>query len=420
VRKHPNADRLNLATVHGHQVVVGLEAKEGDRGVFFPCDGQLSEAMAEANDLVGYTDPATGEKKGGFFAKNRRVRAQKFRGEKSDGFFIELDKLAFTGYDLSTLEDGFAFTELGGVQVCQKYYTPATRAKMSRPGQARKQRNLIFPEHIDTAQFRYNSHRIPVGAVVYITEKAHGTSGRYGNVAETTPMSGWQKFWAKLAGFIGRFDPATEFFGYQHLSGSRRVVLDKQPEAASYYGTNSFREDVVAGIELHKGEVLYFEIVGDVAEGQPIMPVHTVKDELKDIQKQYGKKMDYRYGTLSGEHKMLVYRVTRLNEDGVETDLSWQQVKQRCKELGLQTVPELDMMFTTDDSDISRQMLTDTVEALTDGPSTLDSSHIREGVVVRVESDQGTWFFKNKSWAFGVLEGYIKDSDTYVDTEEAA
>jgi hypothetical protein len=29
-------------------------------------------------------------------------------------------------------------------------------------------------------------------------------------------------------------------------------------------------------------------------------------------------------------------------------------------------------------------------------------------------------FLKNKSWTFGVLEGYLKEDDTLVDTEEVA
>lgn len=41
VREHPNADRLKLADIRGVQVVVGLNAQEGDLGIFFPEDGRL-------------------------------------------------------------------------------------------------------------------------------------------------------------------------------------------------------------------------------------------------------------------------------------------------------------------------------------------------------------------------------------------
>ena len=38
VKPHPNADRLQLGYVNGIQVIVGLDAKDGDIGAFFPCD----------------------------------------------------------------------------------------------------------------------------------------------------------------------------------------------------------------------------------------------------------------------------------------------------------------------------------------------------------------------------------------------
>ncbi len=50
-RPHPNADKLQLATVTGMQVIVGLDVKDKELGVFFPSDGQLSNQFCELNDL---------------------------------------------------------------------------------------------------------------------------------------------------------------------------------------------------------------------------------------------------------------------------------------------------------------------------------------------------------------------------------
>lgn len=102
-------------------------------------------------------------------------------------------------------------------------------------------------------------------------------------------------------------------------------------------------------------------------------------------------------------------------------DLSWPQVKKRAKELGLECVPELPCPVNP-----SPEVLVETVKAHTewpDGtprPSVLDHRHIREGVVVRYESEHGIGWLKNKAFAFGVLEGYLKESDEYVDAEEVA
>jgi hypothetical protein len=402
----------------GHQVVVGLDTQDNELGVFFPTDGQLSHLMCEWNNLYSGSAraklgwPVVDGEKYGFFSDKRRVRAQKFRGEKSDGFWCPMSYLDWVeGYDWDLLKEGDTFTKLGDVEICRKYYTPATLRAMANAGKAGKSkayREVVFPEHVDTGQFRYNAHRVPANAVVYITEKLHGTSGRYGHVQEFTERP-W--FWQRW--LYGK--TKTE---WKHLSGSRRVVLEKA-DGPGYYGSNTFRENLVNGLQLHKGEVLYFEIVGDVAVGQSIMPAHTVKDELKDLKKVYGDKMEYRYGCVPGEHKMFVYRITRLNEDGIETDLSWPQVQQRCAELNLMTVPEIGRLFLID-SEQGRQHLQQVVETATDGPSTLDPRQIREGVCVRVEGKDGTLFLKNKSWAFGVLEGYIKDAEDYVDLEEAS
>lgn len=39
LRKHENADRLQIATFFGNDVIVGLNTKVEDIGVYFPCDG---------------------------------------------------------------------------------------------------------------------------------------------------------------------------------------------------------------------------------------------------------------------------------------------------------------------------------------------------------------------------------------------
>lgn len=52
LRKHSNADRLQCVEVFGQNVIVDLSYKDGQRVVFFPSDGQLSEEYANDNKLV--------------------------------------------------------------------------------------------------------------------------------------------------------------------------------------------------------------------------------------------------------------------------------------------------------------------------------------------------------------------------------
>lgn len=416
-RPHPNADKLLLGDAHGYQVVVGLDTKDGELGVFFPTDGQLSEEMCEVNDLIGYTDPDTGEKKGGYFPRNRRVRSQKFRGEKSDGYWTPLTSLAWTGARLDKLTEGTKFTELNGKEVCNKYYTPATLKAMSRGAIAPRQNNY-FAKHVETEQFKNEVGRIPVNSIIYITEKLHGTSGRFGYVLDKS---------VERRTLLDRLLRRQRYSQkYTELIGTRNTILGKHT-GPSFYGSEEFRYDAIKEVEgrLHPGEILYFEIVGYTHTGSPIMGQHDVtKLQDKAFQKKYGKVMEYRYGCNpeTTPFKLFVYRITQVAEDGHVIELPWPQVKARCAILGLQHVPEwATFPYVYDEHKKEENLLIDTVNMLVEGESILDHSHIREGVVLRVEQPNGeTKFLKAKSFTFGLLEGYIKEKDDYIDAEEIA
>ena len=407
-RPHPDAQRILIGTACGHQVIVGTNTKDGDMGIFLPPDGQLSEEMCKANDLIGYTDEQ-GNKKGGFFAANRRVRAQSFRGVKSEGFWIPLDSLSWPKYNLSKLREGECFDTLNGHPICNKYYTPATLRAMKPQGLKKKLKfQVIMPEHVGTAQFKYHVSNIPLNSTIYITEKLHGTSGRYGYVPVSPVLTGWKSKAHKILDWlrqrlVGNNTPSKNIF-YNYFNGTRRVILSNdRSKQIGYYGDDSFRSDLTKGITLHKGEVLYFEIVGFIPTGRPIMGIHDIQRRTpntgtentnsRDLYKTYGPKMVYRYGAADNTCKMFVYRITMLNEDGVETDLSWPQVQHRCKQLGLVYVPSIATRCF--DENYPETALGSFVESLVEGPSFLDPSHIKEGVVLRIESDQGIQFLKH-------------------------
>jgi len=56
VREHPNADRLNLSTAAGHNVVISKDTEEGTLGIFFPSDGELGHEMCYENNLYRHTE----------------------------------------------------------------------------------------------------------------------------------------------------------------------------------------------------------------------------------------------------------------------------------------------------------------------------------------------------------------------------
>ena len=59
------------------------------------------------------------------------------------------------------------------------------------------------------------------------------------------------------------------------------------------------------------------------------------------------------------------------------------------------------------------------VEKYYDGPDPIGKSHIREGVVVRIDNRSTFTAYKHKNFSFKVLEGIIKDNSDAPDMEEA-
>jgi len=426
VRAHSNADKVQLATCHGNQVVIGLNHTEGELGIYFPSDGQLSQGFCAANNLFRKaelnSDP---EAKPGMFDENRRVRAQRFRGEVSDGFWVPLSNLDFIG-GISFVE-GFEFDELNGIQICEKYINPAT-IKAARENQGKKTRtaktSVMFKEHFDTAHFGRCLHEFDYGQTIIITEKLHGTSGRIGHVQIERDLT-WLEKIAK------RFGVQVQENEWKYLNGTRRVVLEESSGTQFHDPTIRDKAFKLFDGNLRKGETVFFEIVGYESTGASIMPkVDTTKMGDKEFTKRYGKTMPFSYGCGELQSRVYVYRMTLTDEDGHSIDYAWDDVVKRCKELGVDTVPHIRTMTlndlkedlrsaaVVDDIRTVKETFSKLVEAYGSGPSILDDTHIKEGVCVRIEGGINNKTFKFKSFEFKVLEGIIKDSGV-IDAEEA-
>jgi hypothetical protein len=436
------ADNIQIGNVCGYDVIVGKDVENGSLGIFFEEGGQLSPSYLAANDLVTRKNLTTGAREGGFFNENGRVRAIKLRGVKSEGYFAPLSSLTYLnggGFYTSILKEGDTFTSINGTEVCRRYETPATRrAAQGQPKTSKK--NKFFAEHVDTTQFRFGKDNIPVGSIIHITEKLHGTSGRFGYVLEEQEFKlprglGWL---CKVAKLFGTEIPTVHDF--THLLGTRRVILKEATRQTSYYGGDQFRTATIKDIEgrLFKGEIIYYELVGYTETGAAIMSgVDLTKLKDKSLVAQYGKTMNYSYGCdpdktgLFQDHyeamleeqdekpscALYVYRITRVTDDGHVTELSWPQVKARCEQLGLKTVPDIDgpIVYTHTFG------LEGHISGLVEGSSTLDPRHIKEGVVLRIDTPDGrTYFLKHKSFTFRLAEGMVKEDPNAVDMEEAA
>jgi len=437
VRRFPGADRIQLANCFNSQVVVGLEAKEGDIVLFFDADGQLSEQYCYENNLYNKGEMNKDPEKKGFFDHKRRVRCQAFRGEKSEAYVASLESLVFTGYDISTLSIGDKFDELNSVPICNKYITKATKGAVKNNTQSgfnKKNLKKFFPEHMDTDQLRFALDQNLVGLVT-ITAKVHGTSQRTGYVKfpKELPLAWYEKLWNKFVGLINKLPPkwanednhVNAYFhhkvdmSYRHIYGTRRVIKGQIKETDNDYRTLCAKKLIPF---IQKGEIWYYEIVGYEDTGKPIMQTVSTNDTTKEFKERFGTHMTYKYGCTIGTCDIYVYRITYQNEDGIVYELPWSQVKAKCNNAGVKHVPEVNIFVVKTEDEVKK--LKDTIAYYvdaTDIADPIDPSHIKEGYCIRVDNlETGkTKIYKEKLYWFKVLEGIIKSDDTYVDTEES-
>ena len=415
LQKHPNADKLQIAKVFGLSVIVGQDVHEGDIMVYFPSDGQLNKEFAEYCNLLRKKDE-NGNNIGGYMDERKRnIKAIKLRGEYSDGLLIPIHKLTeFLNLDNDYFEVGNVINTVDGVEICKKYIPQRNSKAESTPQTKKKNKKDKYPlfhEHIDTKQLVYYENSIVPGDKITVSLKLHGTSG----ITSCTKVAKEKddSFIGKIKRLLFRNKDNNE---YEYVCGTRRtIVSDDNP---GYYGENGFRKEHHNKFvdKLHKGETVYYEIVGYTESGQFIMPqCDNKKLNDKEFIKKYGETTSFTYGCKPKESEIYVYRITMTNDDGVEFDYSTDQMILRCEQLGVNHVPILDEITITEEN---RDEVLEYVKMLANGSDKIDSSHIREGVVVRVENRLEFTAYKHKSMDFKILEGIIKENATSPDMEE--
>ena len=424
LRKHPNADRLNIATFFGNDTCVSLDVTKGEIGIYFPIDLQLSEEFCLENHLLrkkpdgtpdtGYMDP-----------KKRNVTAVRLRGEKSDGLYLPLKCVAYTGINLDELNIGDTVITLNGHEICKKYIPIRKHHSAdNKVNKTRKKRVPIAPlfvEHADTEQLAYNTNAFKNGDLVEITLKMHGTSGRTGylprlvDIVPTNILAVFcdvknreRKLNKLQKAMIAYFDKHSKpKYDWGLVSGTRRTVLDSFD--GGFYGSNEFREKHEKTFEgkLHKNETVYYEIVGFTDDGTPIMPKASNKKlNNKEFIKQYGEETVFSYGCDPDNKKsdLYVYRMTTTNEDGDVVEYTPDFMRYRCEQMGVKCVPLLWRGFIPEEVNPG-EYIKKIAEKYYDGPDPVGKTHVREGVVCRILNRPGFAAYKHKNYDFKCLSG---------------
>jgi hypothetical protein len=348
VRPHGNADRLQLATVLSTQVIVGLEAADGDIVLYFDSNLRLSHDYLHYNNQYSNSEQNADTHVKGYFPKTGRVKCQRFRGEASNGYVVDIDSLAkIPAIGLyCELKVGDEFTHINGHEICSKYIV---LQKGGTAGAPRPPVSDMFFRHWDTKHLMRELQSIPVGPL-YIEEKIHGTSGRTGNVLCDSP---WWKFWTRRE--------------WRVVSGTRRVDNIK-------FHLPEIRAEIHRQVAPHlrRGETIYYEIFGNNLTGAAI-------------------QAGFSYGCRGGEWHVMLYRVTFTTVDGHSYDLDRQQVYARATELGLMKPVLLGFSLMSPVGGEIEDQVADIIKDHVGGRSTIDAGTLREGIACWFQDHTARW-----------------------------
>ena len=324
LRKHSNADRLQVLTIDHQNVITGLDAKEGDVYVYFPVESKINK------DFLAYTNSFRDKSlnndntKSGFFEENCRVKAMRLRGEKSMGYIVPFKTVLKALVSVTELPNnmelysGTEFDTINGVKLVEKYVLPKRKSsESSKQGKKPKLSRLLDGQvhlHANTEHLVKNIQKLNLDDTISITYKTHGTSWWVSNVLVKRPLSWLERLSKKLGVKVDETE-------YDYVYGSRRVVKNKEfgdPKGKDHYFGYDLWKDVRDRLHgmIPKGYTLYGELLGYDANG-------------KFIQKGYD------YGMKVPESQIEVYRITHTTPDGLVTELTYPEIEEFCKKVGL-------------------------------------------------------------------------------------
>lgn len=172
ISPHPNANKLEIATIRGATVVVGIGTfKVGEAVVYFPPDLLIPELQADKLGVKKYLKEANYP--GDPIKTHCRVAACKLRSYPSYGFIAPLS--AIWGHQDDYPAVG---TDVSAFVQAVKYEPP--RRPQAIMAAAEAPEHPAFHEYTSIEHYWRNTEAIELGEPVVITEKIHGTNSRVG------------------------------------------------------------------------------------------------------------------------------------------------------------------------------------------------------------------------------------------------
>lgn len=356
IEPHNNAERLEVATIYGFQVVVQKgKYQAGDPIVYVPIDSVLPQWLEDR------LFPADSKIK----LNNHRVRQIRIRKLASQGMAIDvLDVVDKIGTKIKLEDD---LQEILGVTKYEPPVTGPSQTLGTKKNRNARKAHPLFHKYNGLNNIKWFPDLFKEGETVVIQEKLHGTNARAGIV----PFHA-NTLWKKIKKFFG-FAPK-----WENVYGSNNVDISSKGRGYDgWYGEDVYGS-VFSELEIFdlipEGYVVYGEIVGP------------------------GIQKNYEYG--QSEHRFFLFDVKEVLEDGTQRWLNPHEVKVFAEENCLDMVPELYY------GSFSKEM----TAAFTKGPSQLDpNTKVREGIVIKScdQYDQAG----NKRAVKWVSEDYLDDKD---------
>jgi hypothetical protein len=399
----------NLVSVNyqGNSCLISKESNENELYLFFPVECELNHEFLSNNNLYRHTHLNVDASKKGFFEDNRRVKAIKFKSVISSGFIIPIDSLDYLHIQgkiiVPDLKIENEFNSINGIEICKKYIKYTKQKGMSNP-KTKVLDEIIdskfVPEHPDTSHLLKNIHKLDLNDYIAVTYKLHGTSARYYNTLVKRKLT----IKDKIAKFFG---VKIQEESYDFVAGSRRCIksvgFEELPNKNHFFSSGDLWSEVGKEYfegKLNAGEAIYCEIVGKTYSDEDIQP-------------------GYSYGF--NKPKVYIYRISNINSQGIEVDLSYLQMKERCNQLGVDYCPELfygtiqdffqvhyfDKMFP------DFPLVFDWIfyNRLLEQQSILDNSVVEEGFCIRKDTCNRPEIYKIKSKQFLLYEGQSLDKE---------
>lgn len=436
LKPHPNADRLEILTVFGNDVIVAKDMyKPGELLCYFAVESCISQKFLSWANLLDKPElNADGKTRGFFSPKNGRVKAISLRSIPSQGFLYKVSKLAeYYEIEESVFNVGDIFDTVGDDLLVKKYICKESNSGEPNVKKSRVPKWLnsaigFFPRPIRKSvyvfvnawynrnsegikskivdgQFKFHYKTEHLGKNIFIlkpndfitiSSKMHGTSAIFSNIL-------CKRTFNPLRSIANKFGANIPNEEYKFVYSSRSILKNRRD--------GKFTDDVwgIIASEIEEsipiGYTVYGEIVGYTSTG-------------KTIQKGYD------YGIPNGDCDFRVYRITYNSPEGTVEELEWYEIEEFCYENGLKTVPVYYTGLASELFDIlvddnwRDNFLIKLKEIYLDKPCEFCTTGVvNEGIVLRIENNENKIALKFKSPLFNIAEGKLRD-ENYEDMEE--